>query len=195
MLEILADGRDAYGFRARLPDALTLARSRLVSLRAGQVPGKQLVVVHRLSRRPEEYTVRTAAARVAQELEAQGVELYPGERLNFLLVPGPEKARAWELIDGEIPYDRAAYTELMLRAIDSVVAPLGVDRHTLETWLLGNAGYWGPPGALPPAGMDITTPLLARGQVWSWMGIRAPSALRASQQPLEVFEHGLHLAA
>ncbi len=195
MLEILADGRDASGFRARLPDALAFARSRLVSLRAGQVPGRQLVVVHRLSRRPEEYTVRTAAARVAQELEAQGVELYPGERLNFLLVPGPEKARAWELIDGEIPYDRAAYTELMLRAIDSVVAPLGVDRHTLETWLLGNAGYWGPPGALPPAGMDITTPLLARGQVWSWMGIRAPSALRASQQPLEVFEHGLHLAA
>ena len=98
------------------------------------------------------------------------MELHPGERLNFLLVPGPEKARAWELIEGEIPYDRPAYTELMLRAIDSVVAPLGVDRHTLETWLLGNAGYWGPPGVLPPAGVDIAAPLLAAagyGRGWA----------------------------
>ena len=120
----------------------------------------------------------TAAARVARELEGEGVTLYPGERLNFLLVPGPEKARAWETIDGDIPYDRPAYTELMLRAIDSVVAPLGVDRLTLETWLLGNAGYWGPPGALPPAGVDIAMPLLSHGQVLSWIGIRRPSAIR-----------------
>jgi DNA polymerase-2 len=178
MLEILADGRDAAGFRAKLPEALSFARGRLAALQAGQVSGRQLIVAHRLSRRPEEYTVRTAAARVAQELEAEGVELYPGERLNFLLVPGPEKARAWELIDGEIPYDREAYTELMLRAIDSVVAPLGVDRHTLDTWLLGNAGYWGPPGTLPPVGVDIATPLLSSCRVWSWMGIRAPSAIQ-----------------
>jgi hypothetical protein len=130
--------------------------------------------------------VRTTAARVTQELEKEGVELYPGERLNFLLVSGPEKARAWELIDSDIPYDRPAYTELMLRAIDSVVAPLGVDRLTLETWLLGNAGYWGPPGVLPAAGVDITTPLLSRGQIWSWTGIRPPSAIKKDlEQPGE----------
>jgi DNA polymerase-2 len=195
MLEILADGRDAAGFRAKLPEALSFAQGRLAALQAGQVPGRQLIVAHRLSRRPYEYTVRTAAARVAQELEAEGVELYPGERLNFLLVPGPEKARAWELIDGEIPYDRAAYTELMLRAIDSVVAPLGVDRHTLDTWLLGNAGYWGPPGSLPPAGVDIATPLLSRGRVWSWMGIRAPSAIQDDGRETNFADQPLLLAA
>ena len=189
MLEILADGRDAAGFRARLPGALAFARGQLLALQAGQVPGRQLVIAHRLSRRPEEYTVRTAAARVAQQLEQEGVELHPGERLNFLLVPGPEKARAWELIEGEIPYDRPAYAELMLRAIDSVVAPLGVDRHTLDTWLLGNAGYWGPPGTLPPAGVDIATPLLARGRVWSWIGIHPPSAIRKGREyPVETVQ-------
>jgi DNA polymerase elongation subunit (family B) len=195
MLEILAAGRDASGFRALLPEALAFARTRLQALQAGQVPGRQLVIAHRLSRRPEEYTVRTSAARVAIELEQQGVELYPGERINFLLVPGPEKARAWELIEGEIAYDRAAYQELMLRAIDSVVAPLGVDRHTLETWLLANAGYWGPPGVLPPPGQDIAMPLLGHGRVWSWMGIRSPSALdREWLQPKPVSER-LLLAA
>ncbi|TFH37314.1 MAG: hypothetical protein E4G99_02850 [Anaerolineales bacterium] len=195
MLEILANGRDAAGFRAMLPEALAFARRQLLALQAGQVPGSQLIVAHRLSRRPQEYTVRTAAARVAQQLEREGVELYPGERMNFLLVPGPEKARAWELVDGEIPYDRVAYTELMLRAIDSVVAPLGVDRHTLDTWLLGNAGYWGPPGVLPPAGVDIAAPLLARGQVRSWTGIRPPSAIHKDREQVLQTTRSLQLAA
>ncbi len=83
----------------------------------------------------------------------------------------------------------------MLRAIDSVVAPLGVDRHTLDTWLLANAGYWGPPGALPPPGMDIATPLLSRGQVWSWMGIRAPSAIGKERPQPERIVQTLQLAA
>ncbi len=84
----------------------------------------------------------------------------PGERLRFLLVPGPEIARAWELIDGQIPYDREAYTELLLRAVETLLMPVGVDRATLETWLLGHAGYWGPPGTLPPPGVDPRMPLL-----------------------------------
>ncbi len=177
MLEILADGRDAAGFRAAIPQAIAFAGERLRDLRAGEVPTRQLVVTNRLSRRPEEYTVRTAAARVAQQLASNGVELHPGERLNFLLVPGPEKALAWEMIEGAVPYDRAAYAELLLRAVDSVLAPLGVDRVTLETWLLGNAGYWGPPGTLPPRGVNVGTPLLARRRLRTDVGIKAPTAL------------------
>ena len=177
MLEILSEGQDAAGFRATVPQAIAFAQERLGVLRAGQAPAQQLVVTHRLSRRPEEYTVRTAAARVAQQLVAQGVELHPGERLNFLLVPGPEKAVAWEMIETATPYDREAYTELLIRAVDSVLAPLGVDRITLETWLLGNVGYWGPPGVLPPSGVDISTPLLAQRRLRSDIGIKAPTAL------------------
>jgi hypothetical protein len=115
----------------------------------------------RLARHPHEFTVRTIAARVACELVHAGVTLTPGEKLRFLLVPGPEKARAWELLQNEVPYDREAYTELLLRAVESVLAPVGVDRQMLTTWLLGNAGYWGPPGTLPPPGMDGGQPLLA----------------------------------
>ncbi|NIS80602.1 MAG: hypothetical protein GTO14_10445 [Anaerolineales bacterium] len=167
MLNILAQGRDARGFRAAMPTAVSYAAQRLHLLRAGLVPARDLVVTHRLSRRPDEYVVRTVAARVAVELTRQGVELSPGERLRFLLVPGPEKARAWERIEGEIPYDRAAYTELMLRAVESVFAAVGVDRATLETWLLANAGYWGSPGVLPPPGVDIGAPLWAlRPTAW-----------------------------
>ena len=180
MLDILAEGQDAAGFRAALPAAVTYARHRLARLQAGRVPAGELVVTHRLARQPEEFVVRTLAARAAQELVEAGVSLSPGENLRFLLVPGPEKARAWERLGQDVPYDRQAYTERLLRAIESLLAPVGVDRGMLETWLLGNVGYWGPPGILPPPGVDGRAPLLARtGR------IRPKSNRLLGQQPLD----------
>lgn len=164
MLAILAEGRDIAGFRAALPQALRYARRRLRRLQSGRVPPRELVVTHRLSRQPAEFSVRTPAARTARELVQAGVALRPGENLRFLLVPGPEKARAWERLQGDEPYDAAAYTDRLLRGIESLLAPVGVDRATLETWLLAGAGYWGPPGALPPPGADPGAPLLARAR-------------------------------
>jgi DNA polymerase-2 len=162
MLEILAEGRDIAGFRAAVPAAIEYARARLARLQAGGVPASELVVTHRLSRQPDEFTVHTVAAQAAHELVGAGIQLLPGENLRFLIVPGPEKARAWERLSGDEIYDRAAYTDRLLRAIESLLAPVGVDRAMLETWLLGNTGYWGPPGALPPPGLDGRAPLLAR---------------------------------
>ena len=123
---------------------------------------RDLVVTHRLSRKPDEYRVLTPAARVALQLTAAGVELRPGEMLRFLYVPGPEKVRAWDGDLGDQTYDVGAYVELLTRAVESVLAPVGVDRATLDMWLLGQCGYWGPPGVLPPLGEDIRFPLLAR---------------------------------
>jgi len=162
MLELLAEGRDAAGFRAAIPAAIDFARERLARLQAGSVPASELVVTHRLSRQPDEFTVHTVAAQAARELVGAGIQLLPGENLRFLIVPGPEKARAWERLSGDEIYDRAAYTDRFLRAIESLLAPVGVDRAMLETWLHGNTGYWGPPGALPPAGLDGRAPLWAR---------------------------------
>jgi DNA polymerase-2 len=161
MLDILAEGRDVAGFRETVPDAIRYVRRRLHSLRAGQVALKDLVVTHRLAREPAEFVVRTAAARVAQQLTQAGAQLSPGESLRFVYVPGPEKARAWELVEGDPPYDLQAYTELLLRAVESLLLPVGVDRSMLDLWLIGDAGYWGPPGTLPPPGADGHAPLLA----------------------------------
>lgn len=164
MLEILAQARDANDFRATVPRAIDYASERLRRVRAREVPQRELVVSQRLSRRPQEFRVRTAAACAAHQLLRAGVEIRPGEHLRFLYVPGPEKVRAWDLVEAPLAYDRATYTELMLRAIESLLMPLGVDRETLAVWLLGRTGYWGPPGALPPPGTDVSAPLLAQSR-------------------------------
>lgn len=186
MLAILARGEDAAGFRRRLPEAIDFARERLQRLRAGQVPLAELVVRHNLSRKLEEFVVRTAAARAAAELARAHVDLSPGEAVRFVYTPGPEKARAWDLIEGEIPYDREVYTELLARAVQTMVMALGVDRATVDTWLLGGTGYWGPPGALPPAGADLRAPLLHehRGEGAFARRVRwLPERLRAGRLP------------
>ena len=83
----------------------------------------------------------------------------------------------------------------MLRAVDSVVAALGVDRRTQDTWLLGNARHREPPGILPPTGVDIATLLLERGRVCSWMGIQPPSAIHKGRQDPDLAVQLLRLAA
>src|SRR4030042_76629 len=103
MLDILAEGRDVAGFRETVPEAIRYVRRRLHTLRTGQVALNDLAVTHRLAREPAEFVVRTAAARVAQQLTQAGVQLSPGESLRFVYVPGPEKARAWELVEGRPP--------------------------------------------------------------------------------------------
>jgi len=76
--------------------------------------------------------------------------------------PLNESGQAWNRAEGsgQLSYDSQAYTELLLRAVESLLSPLGVDRPTLQAWLLGDAGYWGPPGILPPPGADIRAPLM-----------------------------------
>ena len=168
MIDILAEGEDIRGFRSQVPEAAAYAIERLNLLRTGKVPLKKLVITNRLSRDPSEFTTRTVNALVSRQLANRGVQLSPGESLRYILVPGPEKGRPWELLDDKegtvaaVPYDRAAYTELFLRAMESIFAAVGVDRATLDLWLLGNCGYWGPPGTLPPPGMEGRLPLLAR---------------------------------
>ncbi len=164
MLKILSQGQDAAGFRAAVPAAVAYAQARLRALRTRHVEPGQLIVSNRLSRQPQEYTVRTPAARAAQQLMAQGITPSPGEKMRFLYVPGPEKVCAWELANPGLCYDLERYTELLLRAVESILAPVHVNTDTLSTWLLGNAGYWGPPGTLPPPGVDGGAPLLAQNR-------------------------------
>jgi DNA polymerase-2 len=161
MLALLSRSRGVDGFRAAVPQVVAFAQEKLRALRAGEVSSKDLVVSHRLSRPPEDYRVLTPAARVARQLTEAGVTLSPGEMMRFVYVPGPEKVHAWIGDTSDRRYDVAAYSELLTRAVESVLASVGVDRSTLDLWLLGQTGYWGPPGTLPPPGADIRYPLLA----------------------------------
>ena len=125
---------------ALLPQLLEIVAMAIDRLRAGQVPMQDLVLTYRLSRDPQEYKVDSLNATVARELMGRGVKLEPGESISFVITDykaavSSDRARSSEFIDGSWGYDAKRYTELLLRAVETILLPLGVNAKMLQDWL------------------------------------------------------------
>jgi hypothetical protein len=140
LIEKVAEATTRAERKAPLPQLLQIITRELDRLRCGQVPLHELVLTYHLSRDPEEYQTDTLSATVAGELAERGVTLNPGESVRYVIteyqadVPS-DRARAWEFIDGSWGYDVARYTELLMRAVESVLVPFGVTASMLRGWL------------------------------------------------------------
>ncbi len=125
---------------AALPRLFEIVVRELDRLRAGQVPLRELVLTYHLSRDPDEYKSETLNAVVARQLQECGVELHAGESLHYVVTDygadlGYDRARAWELSGDSTGYDVERYTELLLRAVETVFAPFGVNAKMLRDHL------------------------------------------------------------
>ncbi len=138
LLEYLAQAESVDQLPDYIPGALAILRRHLADLRAGLVPLTDLLVALRLSREPQEYTVKTAGARAGQQLLAVGKSLRPGQRVRLLYLHGGE-VQAWDMPQTVDPrrVDRARYYELAVRAASSVFWPMGIPEVDLRAWLQG----------------------------------------------------------
>ena len=138
LLEYLAQAQDASLLPDYIPGAMAILRRHLADLRNGRVPAEDLLVALRLSREPQEYTVKTAGARAAMQMQNIGKSLRPGQRVRLLYMRGGE-VQAWEL--PERPdvrqIDLARYYELAVRAASAVFYPMGLTEDELRAWLKG----------------------------------------------------------
>jgi DNA polymerase elongation subunit (family B) len=103
-----------------------------------------------LSRPLEAYRQPSPAARAAQQLLGVSKVVRPGQSVRFLYTLGDPGVYAWDLPVPPNPdsVDLGRYSELLLRAANSVLEPLGLDEAALRDWLLNGAAYLGPPGRL-----------------------------------------------
>lgn len=125
---------------AALPRLFEIVVRELDRLRVGQVPLRELVLTYHLSRDPDEYKSETLNAVVARQLKECGVELHPSESLQYVITDyeadlGYDRARAWDLTGGSTGYDVERYTELLLRAVETVLAPFGISAEMLRDHL------------------------------------------------------------
>ncbi|MGE5138373.1 MAG: DNA polymerase domain-containing protein [Rudaea sp.] len=141
LLDELARTTTRADVAAAVPRLLQIVLREIDRLRAGQAPLHELVLRYHLSRDPAEYQTDTLNAIVARELAGRGVTLNPGESIRYVItenqaeVPA-DRARAWEFIDGSWGYDVERYTELLLRATESVLQPFGISASMLRSWLV-----------------------------------------------------------
>ncbi|MBK7258756.1 MAG: hypothetical protein IPI01_13360 [Ignavibacteriae bacterium] len=137
LLKILGEGKTVADLHGLLPAVLAKAKESLDLLRSGKADPLDLVVRRHLSQEADEYTNRSANAIVAQALAEAGVHLAPGESVEYIIIDAtgkrhPEKAKAVALYSLDDGYDIAKYTEMTLKAVETLLFPFGYDAETLK---------------------------------------------------------------
>ena len=137
MLSTLSMARAHDECRACVPGLLDDLRAKVDELRGGRVPLAELAITKHLSQGPEAYATDTILAEAAKDLASRGVRLSPGEAIQLVIVDSKandrvSKAKAYALYDGSLGYDVEKYTELLLKAAESVLWFFGYDYPRLK---------------------------------------------------------------
>lgn len=138
LIETLANGSTRAEIAALLPQVMQIVTRELDRLRAGHVPLHLLTIACSISKLPGEYKVNSLNAAVARQLDAHGITLHPGERIRYVVMNNEaetdrDRAAPWALMgEGQDGYDVTFYEERFLRAVETVLAPLGITAKMLR---------------------------------------------------------------
>jgi len=139
-LEKLAALPEGQALSTAIPSLIPIWRASAANLRAGRYPMEDLLVSQRVSRAPEEFRNPSPAARALAQLARSGQERRPGQRVRFIYTRGAPGVHAWDLPTPPDPavVDTTRYAELLVRAADTILRPLGVPEAKTRSWLLSN---------------------------------------------------------
>ena len=126
ILNILAKTTDADRLPDLLPQVHAYVRRRVDDLMKGRVPLEELLVSQRLSRELNEYSSPSPAARAVWQMQAEGRQVSPGQRVRFLYMRGEPGVKAWYATESAdiSMVDSNRYRTLLLRAVNAVVEPI-----------------------------------------------------------------------
>jgi DNA polymerase elongation subunit (family B) len=150
VIQILAREKDATRLVDLLPEVLVFVQDQLAALKNGTVVLEELVINQTLSRELNHYSVLSPLAVAAHQLRAQGRLVRMGMPIRYIYVSRGPGVHAWDLpkLPNIKEVDRVKYRELILRAVQEVLQPLGITDAILKNWILGRAGYLAQPGFL-----------------------------------------------
>ncbi|MFB6111651.1 MAG: type B DNA-directed DNA polymerase [Halobacteriaceae archaeon] len=126
---------DAHRDPATVCDRLT---GHLAALRRGAIQPSSLVRRTRVSKAAEAYEQETRTVAALRRARDAGLDKGPGQTVRFVVVDDDARGRArvrlpFEATTGE--YDTSFYADRLVRATESVTAPLGWDRDRIERYL------------------------------------------------------------
>jgi DNA polymerase II len=150
ILQCLAREKDSSRLVNICPDVLRILRTRISALEHRTVPIQELLITQTLSRELDAYRVLSPVARAASQLQAMGKNIRMGQRIHFIYTRTEQGVRAWDLPEPLQPawVDTARYKDLLFRAAQEILQPLGVTEPVLRNWIFSQASYLLPPGLL-----------------------------------------------
>ncbi len=137
MLDLMAKARNAAEVAAMVPSLLEVAHGYVSLLRSGRANPMELVLRRRITKEADEYANNSISAVVTKMVEEMGVHLAAGESIEFIILDQsgkkkPEKAKPLALYAFEDGYDIEKYTELVLKAVETLLLPFGYNLEALE---------------------------------------------------------------
>ncbi len=123
MLDILATAtnvEELFRVQDRVAAVVAAFRDRL---KTGQVSPVELAVSFQLSRDPDDYRKATHSAIAAKKLKASGIDVQPGETIQYIVTNEHDPVRDWRVIplafiEDSFDYDHAYYERLLERAVE-----------------------------------------------------------------------------
>jgi DNA polymerase I len=119
----------------RSPEAiLRHLESAIESLHAGEVPVKELVERNRVSKPLEGYNQNTQNVAALKRAHNQNLAIHPRQDIEYVVVDNEETSRDRVALAHEIieTYDPSYYETQLVRAIESILSPLGWDRTDIK---------------------------------------------------------------
>ncbi len=129
-LGILAEAPDAAGFMDRIPRVLDLVKGTLWKLQKGEIPLEEAVITKVITKPLGEYVVMTNSVAALRQMRDRGFNVEPGEYIRYIITREASrdhrlKVRVAEFVDGSEALDAEAYTKLVCRATETLLAPFG----------------------------------------------------------------------
>jgi DNA polymerase-2 len=137
MLDKMSAAKNVEEVSALVPEVLEIARGFIAILQSGRANPMELVLKRHITHEADEYLNNSISAVVSKMVEAMGVHLSAGESIEFIILDQsgkkkPEKAKPIALYAFEDGYDITQYTELALRAVETLLLPFGYDVQRLK---------------------------------------------------------------
>lgn len=157
ILEVLFEARTVTALREAVPRALDILAEAVGRLRDGEVSPADLAVTTTISRAPEDYRSHAQVAVAARQMARAGVRLHPGERIQYVITDAgarlpDDRVRPLGLLGADWACDAAYYTGLLLRAAETVLAPLGYTASRLAAEVRARTGSPASPARSAPPG-------------------------------------------
>jgi len=139
LLEMLSGAKSISDVQELVPQLLQEAGFYLRELRAGNVDPRELVLRRRVQKDAGEYANNNVNAMVVRELAQFGVNIQAGEVIEYVIVDqtgkrDPQKAKSLLTYQHEDGYDIEKYTELLLKAIETLLSPFRYDLEKLRSY-------------------------------------------------------------
>ena len=116
-------------------DVYTVLKEKIRRLEDGEVDPEKLVITKRTTKRLEDYSVRNRTVSALKKAEKHGIQYRPGQSINYVVIDDSRKDSGRVKLEFEDTdrYDAEFYTDLLVRAAESIVSPKGLEREEIKS--------------------------------------------------------------